>query len=134
MNRNPAAAAIQFALETDDGLVFLDLWNEGDFDSCRKEWPEAPDDCYIGADPFHPETQKLLHPDNVAVDEFSAAMKLKLAEARAKGRTGWEQCDPAVLSEMLHEHVEKGDPRDVGNFCAFLWSLGHPIKSKELKK
>lgn len=28
---------------------------------------------------------------------------------------------------MLREHVEKGDPQDVANFCMFLWSLGHGI-------
>jgi hypothetical protein len=28
---------------------------------------------------------------------------------------------------MLREHVEKGDPRDVANFCLFLWKLGYGI-------
>jgi len=67
------------------------------------------------------------HPDDVAVDQFAEVMKAKLADARAKGRAGWQQCDPAELSYMLREHVEKGDPRDVANFCMFLWSLGKPI-------
>lgn len=67
------------------------------------------------------------HPDDLAVDRFAAAMKEKLALARTKGRTGWEQCDPANLSAMLHEHVAKGDPRDVANFCMFLWNRGKPI-------
>ena len=51
---DPAVAAIQFALEThnDDGLHFLRLWNEGEFDLLRREWPEAPEDIYIGADPL----------------------------------------------------------------------------------
>lgn len=62
-----------------------------------------------------------------AVDMFAAAMKAKLDGARAKGRSGWEQCAPADLSRMLREHVEKGDPRDVANFCMFLWALGKPI-------
>ncbi len=48
-----AVAAIQFALETDDGMAFLRCWNEGDFDSIRKEWPEAPKEVFIGADPFY---------------------------------------------------------------------------------
>lgn len=48
-----AVAAIQFALETEDGLQFLRLWNEGEFDSIRREWPEAPEEIYIGADPLH---------------------------------------------------------------------------------
>jgi hypothetical protein len=67
------------------------------------------------------------HPDDLAVDKFASAMKEKLAQARAKGRCGWEECAPADLSAMLYEHVAKGDPRDVANFCMFLWNLGQPI-------
>ena len=67
------------------------------------------------------------HPDDEAVDKFAAAMKSKLALAREKGRGGWETCPPEELSRMLREHVEKGDPRDVANFCMFLWSLGYGI-------
>lgn len=66
-------------------------------------------------------------PDNVAVDRFAEALKQKLAMARAKGRGGWQTCSKEDLSRMLREHVEKGDPRDVANFCMFLWSLGHGI-------
>ncbi|MCA8177493.1 hypothetical protein LGM48_24540 [Burkholderia multivorans] len=69
------------------------------------------------------------HSDDVAVDSFDAAMKHKLALARAKGRGGWETCSPADLSRMLREHVEKGDPRDVANFCMMLWHHGSPIVS-----
>ena len=32
-----AVAAIQFALETDEGLAFLRCWNEGNFDAIRPE-------------------------------------------------------------------------------------------------
>lgn len=63
------------------------------------------------------------HPDDEAVDRFAAAMKAKLAEARAKGRAGWNNDEPGMqqrLSDMLREHVEKGDPRDVANFAMFL--------------
>lgn len=67
------------------------------------------------------------HPDDLAVDKFATAMKEKLAQARAKGRGGWEECAPADLSAMLYEHVAKGDPRDVANFCMFIWHHGQPI-------
>ncbi|MEB2511275.1 hypothetical protein SB379_19910 [Burkholderia multivorans] len=67
------------------------------------------------------------HPDDVAVDSFAAVMKHKLALAREKGRGGWETCSPADLSRMLREHVEKGDPRDVANFCMMLWHHWSPI-------
>jgi len=68
-----------------------------------------------------------VHSDDVAVDRFAVEMKAKLAAARAKGRGGWETCPPEVLSRMLREHADKGDPRDVANFCMFLCSLGQPI-------
>ncbi|VVE07386.1 hypothetical protein [Pandoraea sputorum] len=67
------------------------------------------------------------HSDDKAVDLFASAMKKKLAEARLKGRRGWQTCRPDDLSKMLREHVDKGDPRDVANFCMFLWMLGAPI-------
>lgn len=67
------------------------------------------------------------HSDDIAVDAFAAAMKAKMAASRAKGRGGWETCTPSDLSRMLREHVEKGDPRDVVNFCMMLHHHGAPI-------
>lgn len=64
-----------------------------------------------------------VHPDDAAVDRFAVAMKAKLADARAKGRGGWQGDEPGMqqrLSDMLRTHVEKGDPRDVANFAMFL--------------
>lgn len=49
---DPAAAAIGYALQTEEPLEFLRLWNEGNFEAIRREWPGAPDDIYIGADPL----------------------------------------------------------------------------------
>ncbi|MBH1830962.1 hypothetical protein I5W42_05725 [Stenotrophomonas maltophilia] len=74
------------------------------------------------------------HPDDLAVDEFAAAMKAKMAAARAKGRGGWEdpaQCTAEDLSRMLREHVEKGDPRDVANFCMMLHQRGEAIAARQ---
>ena len=47
-----AAAAIRFALTDPEGMTFLRLWNEGDFDTLRREWPDAPIEVYVGADPL----------------------------------------------------------------------------------
>ncbi len=74
------------------------------------------------------------HADDLAVDGFAAAMKAKMAEARAKGRGGWEdpaQCSADDLSRMLRNHVEKGDPRDVANFCMMLHQRGEAISARQ---
>lgn len=68
-----------------------------------------------------------VHLDDLAVDAFARILKEKLRVSREKGRGGWETCSPEVLSQMLREHVEKGDPRDVANFCMMLWHLNAPI-------
>lgn len=36
----------------EEPLEFLRCWNQGDFDICRKDWPDAPPECYLGADQF----------------------------------------------------------------------------------
>jgi len=56
---DPAVEAIQFALShaCEEPMSFLRCWNEGDFAAIRREWPEAPDGVFIGADPLHPDTK-----------------------------------------------------------------------------
>ncbi|MCZ4337633.1 hypothetical protein [Shewanella colwelliana] len=46
-------AAIEYALNNDEGQEFLRCWLHGDFDALRKEWPNVPDTVFIGADPLH---------------------------------------------------------------------------------
>jgi hypothetical protein len=68
---------------------------------------------------------KCPHSDDIAVDRFAVAMKTKLERKRAEGRSGWddpEQCSVVDLERMLHEHVTKGDPVDIGNFAMMLWN------------
>ena len=67
------------------------------------------------------------HPDDLAVDAFSAAMKAKLAQKRDEGRGGWdnpEACTIEFLVRILHRHIWKGDPVDIGNICMMLWNRG----------
>ena len=99
-------------------LVDRGLWVEG---------AKVLDDLIASAPPA-PQAEQ--HSDDAVVDRFAAALKDKLATSRQKGRGGWETCSAEDLGRMLREHVEKGDPRDVANFCMFLWSLGHGIAPK----
>lgn len=49
-----SVAAIKYALQNGlDGLDFLRYWNEGEFDIVRREWPDAPESVFIGADPLY---------------------------------------------------------------------------------
>lgn len=70
------------------------------------------------------------HPDDLAVDNFAAAMKEKLAKKRNDGRGGWEdkeKCSNKYLSKLLREHVNKGDPVDVANLAMMLHQRGEKI-------
>ena len=64
--------------------------------------------------------------DDEAVDRFAIAMKRKLATARAKGRTGWDNpgaCTVQHLANMLVEHLTKGNTgtfEDIANFAMML--------------
>lgn len=78
------------------------------------------------------------HTDDIAVDSFAAIMKQKLAAKRLDGRHGWEDADPLhgisqdEISGMLREHVEKGDPVDVANFCMMLHHRGETIMPEDI--
>jgi hypothetical protein len=78
--------------------------------------------------------REAVHPDDIAVDKFAAAMKKKLAQKRKEGRGGWddpEQCSIDYLTQLFHEHVAKGDPVDIGNFAMMLW---HRIEATDLPR
>lgn len=77
-------------------------------------------------------TPEAAHSDDLAVDRFAVAMKAKLAKKRADGRHGWDgpECSAEILSRLLREHVEKGDPLDVGALAMMLHQRGEQIASE----
>ncbi|EAA8951878.1 DUF550 domain-containing protein [Salmonella enterica] len=95
-----------------------------------RQWPEPKDGeprLHIKEQPaavmpaeLHPDTQNL-------VADFCTALAEKLYKAQLKygydadwKQDGWAtQC----LSHF-HQHIAKGDPRDVAAYCAFMWYHG----------
>lgn len=71
---------------------------------------------------------------HAAVDRFAARMKAKLDRAMQRGKQGWDDpCwSPEQMSEDLHEHVAKGDPIDVANYCLFLDARNWDILPAEI--
>lgn len=65
-----AVQAIKFAVSTDSGMEFLRAWLYGDFDICRNEWPQAPQACYIGADPLVTSSIKDVPPELAAITQL----------------------------------------------------------------
>lgn len=94
---------------------------------CLLADPEGDDDIAFPDSPAQTEQQ---HPDDAAVDRFAAAMKAKLAAARAKGRGGWDDpnvCSVEFLAQLLVEHLAKGNAgtfEDVANFAMMLHQRG----------
>jgi hypothetical protein len=55
------------------------------------------------------------------VDRFAKRLLAKLRLAHANGRRGWEKDDwEKDCQQGLLRHLEKGDPRDVAAYCAFM--------------
>lgn len=67
------------------------------------------------------------HPDDEAVDRFAAAMHAKMAQARAKGKEGWddpERCNMGRLQALLHDAYLLDEWVDVANYAMMLWARG----------
>lgn len=67
------------------------------------------------------------HPDDEAVDRFAAAMHAKMAQARAKGKEGWddpERCSSEHLEHLLREAFTVNEWVDVANYAMMLWARG----------
>jgi hypothetical protein len=74
-----------------------------------------------------------LHPNTGdLVLKFAAALAEKLAAAEIKYKYSdewssghWEE----LCRDHLHHHINKGDPRDVAAYCAFMWHHGWSTNS-----
>lgn len=113
----------------------------------QRQWPEPKDGeprLHIKEQPaavmpaeLHPDTQNL-------VANFSTALAEKLYKAQLKygydadwKQDGWHtQC-----LAHFHQHIAKGDPRDVAAYCAFMWyhgwkteSVSGPVVPEEMPK
>ncbi|WP_310946309.1 hypothetical protein [Klebsiella quasipneumoniae] len=76
---------------------------------------------------LHPDTQKL-------VADFCTAIAEKLYKAQLKYGydTDWKQDGwPSQCQAHFHQHIAKGDPRDVAAYCAFMWWHGWSTKPDE---
>lgn len=66
------------------------------------------------------------HSDDIAVDQFAALMRAKMASGRKKGRSGWDdpaQCSNEYLAKLMAHHLTKpndGNYIDIANFAMML--------------
>lgn len=100
-----------------------------------RQWPEPKDGeprLHIKEQPapvispdLHPDTQKL-------VTDFCTALAEKLYKAQLKYGydADWKQDGWATQCLLhFHQHIAKGDPRDVAAYCAFMWYHGWKTES-----
>lgn len=95
-------------------------------DCMNRATTEAPmTDAIAEREAFEPVISNALHPDTAKlVRRFARALANKLLAAQRKYgysnnwlRDDWmDEC-----RAELRRHIEKGDPRDVAAYCAFLW-------------
>lgn len=101
-------------------------------DSWVEEWNQVGDLSFrtvpLYAAPPAPVVPAELHPDTKKlVTDFCTALAEKLYKAQLKygydadwKQDGW----PNQCQTHFHQHIAKGDPRDVAAYCAFMWYHG----------
>jgi hypothetical protein len=77
----------------------------------------------------YPKRSSLPVPERDALDKMVTAMSQKMLDKHLEGRSGFEDASVEHLNNLLHEHIPKGDPVDIANFCAFLHYNGHKVHS-----
>lgn len=101
----------------------------------QREWPEPKDGeprLHIKEQPvpvmpaeLHPDTQNLVADFCTALAEKLYGAQLKYGYDADWKQDGWHtQC-----LEHFHQHIAKGDPRDVAAYCAFMWYHGWKTES-----
>lgn len=67
--------------------------------------------------------------ETLALEYLHYRQHIKMAQAHKQGRAGALDASTSRqhLSNLLREAVEKGDPVDVANYCAFLLARGEEI-------
>ena len=115
-----------------------------DLMECLQDRPVEPSKAVQGKcvtqaekqEPVKDEPVALHHDTADLVNRFSQAMREKLAKAERKyGYSNlWANCDwMDECRAKLVEHLHKGDPLDVANYCAFLWHHGEHCKQEPVK-
>lgn len=98
--QDPASALITFILEHANGpdgfdpLYLMETWNEGNFEALRRDWPELPEEVYIGADPLHEKTRPQLVTKVVTADGKKVAVGVvelgKAEPEQDRYKAAWE--------------------------------------------
>jgi len=109
------------ATDSRDALSALKAWNRR---------------VHVNAQPVRLSQHADLHPATAdLIDRFTAALRDKLLAAQRKYgyADNWQREDWMDECRVcLREHLEKGDPRDVAAYCAFLWHHGASTTAKTL--
>jgi hypothetical protein len=121
MSKDCSIAAIKYALDhhCDGGIDFLRCWFHGDFNAIRKEWSDAPDAVFVGADPLHRDTLRGAYEtakrmlagavqERDALREQLAEARREAAEAQARLRLLDKQYTRMQLSSN-HPHTHQAE-------------------------
>lgn len=103
----------------------LAAWKSAEARSLGDELVKAKENAIEMPAGLHPDTQRL-------VLDFAQVMAEKLHAAQDKYgySNGW-LTDPwmDICKDEFRKHIEKGDPRDVAIYAAFMWKRGWPTHS-----
>ena len=113
-SQDPASALITFILEHANGpdgfdpVYLMETWNEGNFEALRREWPELPEEVYIGADPLHEKTRPQLVTKVVTADGKKVAVGYAILSKRLEQKPNQFEVAFKEMSRALDWMQERG--------------------------
>jgi len=112
-----AVAAIKYALEKcdddSDSILFLNLWNEGEFEVLRRNWENIPDEVFIDSDPLFKSPAHIVDGEEVEVVAWADPSDLNLM--RRHGHTSCVVkaaqdvcCSEPLMTVAQHQRIVAG--------------------------
>ncbi|WP_298705939.1 hypothetical protein [uncultured Variovorax sp.] len=102
VGQSAAVAAIEFSLQTTEGPEFLRAWQHGDWDTIRREWPEAPGSVFVAAGPDP--SPGLVYTDRLARDKVATALDLPITGSHSYA---WEYL-LAIVEDLAAKSPSEG--------------------------
>ncbi|GMG94887.1 hypothetical protein Cmtc_61070 [Cupriavidus sp. TKC] len=106
-----AIAAIAYAVTAEEGITFLRCWQQGEFETIRVDWPNAPEAVFLGVEP--PELAQLSGRDDAPQERSTFAEQvIRILESSA---SAWDDMRADEPDENARGRMRARSDENRGN-------------------